>query len=51
MELYDLERDPFELDNLLRLPAGGLERTGHTKDEVDGARKELSVALEALKKD
>jgi len=51
IELYDLEKDPIELDNLLRLPPDGLARTGHTRADVDAATKDLRAALDKLKKD
>ena len=51
VELYDLDADPHELDNLLRLDAAGLERTGKTQADVDAQVKELKVELERLKKE
>ena len=51
VELYDLDADPHELDNLLRLDADGLKRTGKTQADVDAQVKELKVELERLKKE
>ncbi|MFO0551076.1 MAG: sulfatase [Polyangiaceae bacterium] len=48
LELYDLQADPFELDNLLRLDEAGLRRTGHTKAEVEVQRSALEKRLHAL---
>ncbi len=47
-ELYDMEKDPFEIDNLLRLSPAGLARTGHTKDLVDTTTTELAAKLRTL---
>ncbi|MBK8215027.1 MAG: sulfatase [Myxococcales bacterium] len=47
-ELYDLEKDPFEVDNLLRLSPANLARTGHTKDFVDTTTADLAAKLRAL---
>jgi arylsulfatase A-like enzyme len=51
VELYDLVKDPHEVDNLLRLPPDGLARTGHTAEQVEATRTELRTALDALKKE
>jgi N-acetylglucosamine-6-sulfatase len=50
IELYDLDKDPHELDNLRRLSPEGLARTGHTQAEVDAISAELKAELEKLEK-
>lgn len=48
-ELYDLEKDPFEIDNLLRLSPEALARTGHTRQLVEATTLDLTGKLTALK--
>lgn len=49
VELYDLEKDPDEMDNLLFLPEAKLSATGHSKAEIDKVAADLKVRLEKLK--
>lgn len=48
VELYDLERDPIELDNLARLSNARLEALGYEPAEVDGTMEDLRGRLARL---
>jgi arylsulfatase A-like enzyme len=48
-ELYDLSRDPHELDNLLLLPASVLPGKGYTTKQVNAVARALQTKLQALK--
>lgn len=50
VELYDLEKDPFELDNLLAIPKEARTAKGYTSESIDSAVNELDGRLGKLLK-
>ncbi|MBI4956505.1 MAG: sulfatase [Myxococcales bacterium] len=51
IELYDLGRDPYELDNLALLPAAKLGALGTSEAEVKRRQGELAAILHRLEKE
>ncbi len=49
VELYDLSKDPSEVDNLLRVPDATLARLGTTRADVESLRATLRAALAGLR--
>lgn len=49
-ELYDLEKDPYELDNILAIPGTARSGKGYTADGIDKTVKELEGRLGKLLK-
>jgi arylsulfatase A-like enzyme len=48
LELYDLQRDPYELENLAWLNAAQLAAKGYAAGEVEGVQKTRKAQLAAL---
>lgn len=48
VELYDLERDPIELDNLARLPDTRIEELGYEPAEIEATIEDLRGRLARL---
>src|SRR5262249_4391685 len=48
VELYDLERDPFEMDNLLFVPEAEQKAKGQDKASLDTAVADLKARLGRL---
>ncbi|MFO0617518.1 MAG: sulfatase [Polyangiaceae bacterium] len=50
IELYDLQKDPYELDNLLAIPSEARTAKGYTQAGIDGVVTEMKGRLEQLLK-
>lgn len=50
IELYDLQKDPFELDNLLAIPKEARSAKGYTDDGIDKTVVEMKGRLDKLLK-
>jgi arylsulfatase A-like enzyme len=48
LELYDLDRDPNELENLAHLGAAALAARGYAAGEVEGVKVDLAARLKQL---
>jgi len=51
LELYDLEKDKYETQNLARLGGSQLEKLGYDKKTIDDTMKDLKVRLAKLEAD
>jgi arylsulfatase A-like enzyme len=51
LELYDLQRDPHELENLAWLTGAALVAKGYAAGEVEGVRATLEAQLAALERE
>ncbi len=50
-ELYDLVRDPFEVDNLLSMPTAAVLQRGYTLSQLEAKAADLRQKLEAAKRE
>ncbi len=50
-ELYDLVKDPIELDNLLLMAASAALERGYTQDQLEARVAQLKAKLEAAKRE